>query len=331
MIFKWQEQAWNAWARLRGRLPHAILIQSGEGLGEFEFAQACAESLLCEKPKPDRQACGICHACSWFSQGSHPDFRLLVPESMTPETQEGSTEPGKKKRSDQILIDQVRELAGFLAVGTHRGGLRVILVYPAEAMNANTQNALLKNLEEPPPSTVFLLVATQPERLLATVRSRCLKFTLPLPESAHVVRWLKEQGVAHPEVALAAAGGSPLAALKIAATEADRLRFIDELASPGFDPIALAETVSRVSLWDLVGWLQRWSYDLLLARIAGRIRYHINHESVIARVSCHCDAAELAAYLRRLAQARSLARHPLNAKLFVEDLLLQYRRLVARP
>jgi len=330
MIFQWQEQAWKTWAQVRGRLSHAILIQSAEGLGEFEFAQACAQSLLCENPRPDRQACGKCEACNWFSQGNHPDFRLVVPESMAPESREEGVEPAKKK-SEQIRIEQARELADFLAVGTHRGGLRVILVYPAEAMNANTQNALLKNLEEPPPSTVFLLVATQPGRLLATVRSRCLKFTLPLPESDHVLRWLKEQGVAHPEVALAAAGGSPLAALKIAATEADRLRFIDDLASPGFDPIALAETVSRVSLWDLVGWLQRWSYDLLLARVAGRIRYHINHESVIARVSRDCDAAELAAYLRRLAQARSLARHPLNAKLFVEDLLLQYRRLVARP
>ena len=330
MIFKWQGQAWRAWTQLRERLPHAILIQSGEGLGEFEFAQACAQSLLCEKPQPDRQACGTCPACNWFSQGNHPDFRLIVPESMAPESREEGAEPAKK-RSEQIRIEQARELADFLAVSTHRGGLRVILLYPAEAMNANTQNALLKNLEEPPPATVFLLVTTQPERLLATVRSRCLKFTLPFPESDHVLRWLKEQGVAHPETALAAAGGSPLAALKIAATEADRLRFIEDLGNPGFDPIALAETVQRIPLWDLVGWLQRWSYDLLLARIAGRVRYNLNQEGLIADTASRCDAADVAAYLRRLAQARSLARHPLNAKLFVEDLLLQYQRLVARP
>ena len=330
MIFKWQELAWTAWTRLRERLPHAILIQSEEGLGEFEFARACAQSLLCEKPQPDRQACGTCHACSWFSQGNHPDFRLIVPESMAPESREEGAEPAKKK-SEQIRIEQARELADFLAVGTHRGGLRVILVYPAEAMNPNTQNALLKNLEEPPPATVFLLVTTQPERLLATVRSRCVKFTLPLPEPDQVLRWLKEQGVAHPEAALAAAGGSPLAALKIAATEADRLRFIEDLGNPGFDPIALAEAVARIPLWDLGGWLQRWSYDLLLARVAGRVRYNPNQEKVIADTGRRCEPADIAAYLRRLAQARALARHPLNAKLFVEDLLLQYQRLVARP
>src|SRR6266702_3264985 len=273
MIFYWQEPPWKDWKQLRQRLPHAILIQSGEGLGEFEFAQACAQSLLCEDPRQDRRPCGACRACDWFSLGNHPDFRLIVPESMAPESREEGAEPAKKK-SEQIRIEQVRELAEFLAVGTHRGGLRVILVYPAEAMNANTQNALLKNLEEPPPATAFLLVTTQPERLLATVRSRCLKFSLPLPPS---------------------------------------------------------ETVARVPLWDLVGWLQRWSYDLLLARVAGRVRYGLHHEKVISDTASHCDAADIAAYLRRLAQARALARHPLNAKLFVEDLLLQYRRLVARP
>ena len=330
MIFEWQAQPWKNWTRLRERLPHAILLQSGEGLGEFEFAQACAQSLLCEDPRPGERPCGACRACDWFSLGNHPDFRLIVPESMAPEPREEGAEPAKKK-SEQIRIEQVRELADFLAVGTHRGGLRVILVYPAEAMNANAQNALLKNLEEPPPATVFILVTTQPERLLATVRSRCLRFALPLPPSEPVLRWLKEQGLEHPEATLAGAGGAPLAALKAAGTDPDRLVFIESLGNPGFDPIALAETVLRVPLWDLAGWLQRWTYDLLLARVAGRVRYSLNHEEVISDMARHCDPADIAAYLRRLAQARALARHPLNAKLFVEDLLLQYQRLVARP
>src|SRR2546425_11951303 len=319
-MFIWQDSAWNAWLPIRERLPHAILIRSAEGSGELEFAQGVAQSLLCEKPRGDRRGCGACPACGWFARGNHPDFRLLLPDSMLPESQEEGAEPGKKeKRSEQIRIEQVRELADFLAVGTHRAGLRVIVIYPAEAMNANTQNALLKNLEEPPPATVFLLVTTQPERLLATVRSRCQKFALPFPPSDPVLRWLKDQGLRQPEATLAGAGGAPLLALKAADTDADRLFFIENLGNPGFDPIALAETVLRVPLWDLVGWLQRWSYDLLLARVAGRVRYSPNHEGVISDTARHCDPAELAAYLRRLAQARELARHPLNAKLRSEQ------------
>ena len=326
-MFTWQTSAWKSWGAVRERLPHAILISSPEGWGELEFAQALAQSLLCEKPASDRRACGVCDACRWFSLGNHPDFRLIVPESLSPESQEEGADPGKK-RSEQIRIEQVRELADFLAVGTHRGGLRVILIYPAEAMNANTQNALLKSLEEPPPATVFLLVATQAERLLATVRSRCLRFALAAPDSDAVLLWLKEEGVEHPEAALAAVGGAPLAALKGAETEADRLAFIEGIRRPRFDPIALAQTVQRVPLWDLVAWLQRWTFDLLLARATGRVRYHVGDEALIADIARRCRPASIAAYLRRLAQARSLARHPLNAKLFVEDLLLQYQRLV---
>jgi DNA polymerase III subunit delta' len=329
-MFKWHETAWAAWTPLRQRLPHAILIQAAEGWGELEFAQSAAQSLLCERRPADGRACGVCPACGWFLLGNHPDFRLIVPESLAPESQEEGAEPGKK-RSEQIRIEQVRDLADFLAVGTHRAGLRVILVYPAEAMNANTQNALLKSLEEPPPATAFLLVSTQPDRLLPTVRSRCLRFVLPPPELEPALRWLKEQGVAHPESALAAVGGAPLAALRAAGNEGDRLAFIEGIRRPKFDPIALAETVQRVPPWDLVAWLQRWSFDLLLARATGTVRYHVGDEKLISELASRCEPAGIAAYLRRLAQAKALARHPLNAKLFVEDLLLQYQRLVEQP
>ena len=329
-MFNWQATAWRAWTATRDRLPHAVLIQAGEGWGELEFAQAVAQSLLCEKPQADRRACGSCAACSWFSQRNHPDFRLLLPESLAVEAPEPDAEPGKKL-SEQIRIEQVRDLADFLAVGTHRGGLRVILLYPAEAMNVNAQNALLKSLEEPPPATVFLLVATQPDRLLPTVRSRCLRFSLPAPKFEEVLPWLKEQGVEHAEAALAAAGGAPLAALKGAATEADRLAFIDGIRRPGFDAIALAEALQRIPLWDLVGWLQRWSFDLLLARATGRVRYHLGQEKMIEEIARRCEPTSIATYLRRLAQAKALSRHPLNPRLFVEDLLLQYQRLVGQP
>lgn len=327
-MFSWQKPAWDAWTRIRERLPHAVLIRAAEGLGEFEFAQGIARSLLCETPLADGRACGACPACLWISQGNHPDFRLILPESLLPESrEEGADAARKEKKSEQIRIEQVRELADFLSVGTHRGGLRVILVYPADAMNASTQSALLKSLEEPPPATVFLLTTTRPDALLPTVRSRCLKFALPFPETGPVLAWLKEQGVRQPEAVLAGAGGAPLAALKAAESEADRLRFIEGLKGTGFDPVALAESVQRVPLWDLVGWLQRWSYDLLLARVAGPIRYHLGHEGSIEEIARRCEAAAIARYLRRLASARALARHPLNAKLFVEDLLLGYQRL----
>jgi DNA polymerase-3 subunit delta' len=158
-----------------------------------------------------------------------------------------------------------------------------------------------------------------------------VKFPLSFPDPAEALRWLKEQGVQHAESALAAAGGAPLAALRGAEIEGERLAFIEGIQRSKFDPIALADSVQRVPLWELVGWLQRWSFDLLLARATGRARYHVGQEKALGEIASRCAPAGIATYLRRLAEAKALARHPLNARLFVEDLLLQYQRLVGQP
>ncbi|HMV01241.1 MAG TPA: DNA polymerase III subunit delta', partial [Rhodocyclaceae bacterium] len=146
----------------RTRLPHALLLAGPRGLGKFALAQAFASGLLCEQPGMDGRSCGTCIACGWMAQGNHPDFRLLQPEALAAGDEGADEGKGdKKKASQQITIDQVRELDDFLNVGTHRSGLRVILVHPAEAMNRSTANALLKSLEEPGAGTVFLLVSDE--------------------------------------------------------------------------------------------------------------------------------------------------------------------------
>src|SRR5207302_9240848 len=132
------------------------------------------------------------------------------------EEEEGS-DPAPARRTKQpslfILIEQVRELASFLNVGSHRGALRVALVHPAEDMNANAANALLKGLEEPPAGAIFILVSHRPARLLPTVRSRCVAIPVPIPPREVSLAWLAAEGAANPERWLAFAGGAPLQAL----------------------------------------------------------------------------------------------------------------------
>ena len=155
----------ESWSRLnarRVRLPHAMLFVGQKSIGKRALAQAFAESLLCEQPQSDQIACGTCPSCLWLSQGNHPDFRLIQPEALAEGDEQGEGEgkvDSKKKPSQQITIDQIRGLDDFLHVGTHRHGLRVILIHPAEAMNRSTANSLLKSLEEPAPSTLFILVS----------------------------------------------------------------------------------------------------------------------------------------------------------------------------
>src|SRR6185436_1294400 len=102
---------------------------------------------LCEAPAADGSACGRCAACAWFEGGNHPDFRVI--EQLNKKDEEG--ESAEKK--PQIEVDQIRALADFVGMSSHRGGRKVVLVHPAEALNPNAANALLKSLEEPPPLT----------------------------------------------------------------------------------------------------------------------------------------------------------------------------------
>jgi DNA polymerase III subunit delta' len=331
ITYPWQESAWNELGRYRGQLPHAILLRGREGSGVEALGRTFADSLLCEAPAPRGFPCGRCQACNWLAQGNHPDFRLLQPESHAADPASDPDEPAparKEKKSEQIRIDQVRELQGFLAVGTHRAGLRVVLVHPAEAMNPNTQNALLKSLEEPPPGTVFVLVSIKAERLLPTVRSRCVALDVPPAGRDAALAWLKEQGVADAEALLAAAGGAPLAAAELAAVADAREAFVAGLRDPKAGALDLADRAQGIPPVVLVAWMQRWCYDLLAAQLGAPVRYHPKYEKLIADISRRFGASQLAAYLRVLAEARALAQHPLNARLFFEDLMIRYRALM---
>lgn len=330
-MLSWHTPALIGLAKQRERLAHALLVHGREGVGQLEFAIALSRQLLCESPTRQGLACARCAACNWFSLGNHPDFRLIQPENLDPESENETEDAKKEKKSTQIRIEQVRSLQDFLAVGTHRAGHRVIVLHPADAMNAATQNALLKSLEEPPPATVFMLVTSRSHRLLATVRSRCQRVPVPFPDRPEALSWLKGQGVSDAETLLALSGGAPLTARRAAEADSQRRGLIGHLRDPRFDVIAATEHCLRVEPPEAVAWLQRWVYDLLSTRLLGKIRYHLEEAGTIPTLAEGSEPAALAGFLRELASARGLAQHPLNQRLFFEDLLFRYRALLAAP
>ena len=146
----WNEPILEA-LKKRERLPHAILLHGPLGVGKLELAERMAQLLLCEHADPAQRPCGRCDGCRWYLAGNHPDFRRLEPEAIAKlppptEEEEGSSAEAPARRTKQpsivITVDQVRELADFLNIGSHRGKLRIALVHPAEDMNANAANAL---------------------------------------------------------------------------------------------------------------------------------------------------------------------------------------------
>ncbi len=338
-IFPWQSNDWRQLRQLSARLPHAILFHGAEGIGKTAFAEHFAQSLLCDAPTADGHSCGHCASCGWFAQSNHPDYRRLRPEALEaadPDDAEATDDDGKKAAkaskapSKDIRIDQVRALADFMNISTHRRGVRVVLLYPAEALNAPAANALLKTLEEPPPGTVFLLVTHNPDRLLPTILSRCRKFALSLPSRQEALAWLQQQGVAEAEAWLAEQGGAPLAAQALAASGQHEAmhEFLQQLARPGIDSaLKTAEKLQKTPLADQVAWLQRWLYDLFSMQLAGTIRYYPRYRQELAALGARIDGGALLRLLKNMNQRGAIAGHPLSARLFIEDMLLDYAML----
>ena len=151
MIYPWHRNAWRQLAEHWQQQPNAWLLAGRENTGKTEFARSLAQALLCEKPQADHSACGHCPSCHLFEQDSHPDFYLLEPDQT--EGESGA------RRLQQIKIDAVRAILEPLTHSSLRGNRRVVMIAPAESMNLQAANALLKMLEEPPEAVVFLLVA----------------------------------------------------------------------------------------------------------------------------------------------------------------------------
>ncbi len=338
--YPWLDGAWERLQSMRDRLPHALLIYGNEGIGKRAFGLHFAQSLLCERQSATGHPCGHCGACRWFSDGNHPDFREVIPEvlQVDPEMQEGEVADdeggakGRKVRSREIKIEQIRRLDSFFNVGTHRGGRRVVSIYPADVLNVASGNALLKTLEEPPPATVFLLVSSHADQVSPTVRSRCTNLLVPRPAARTASEWLAAKGVADADALLAEAGGAPLVALGAAddPTFAFRAILIEALAGPGaIDPVSLAEKCEKGGAPGITAWLSRWVADVLLCKISGEVRYHPRQKIAIARLASISDQARFLAFFRHLARMRRVAEHPLNPRLFAEDLLIEYARLTA--
>lgn len=341
-IYPWHGAAWQQLQVVRERLPHAILFHGEEGTGKADFIEAFAQSLLCENVQPDGFACGACASCGWFLQHNHPDYRRVRPEALEDEPaaegEEGAGEDKKAKAgktpSKDIKIEQIRQLADFMNISTHRQGLRVVVLYPAEALNTPASNALLKTLEEPPPGTVFLLASNSLDRLLPTILSRCRKFALPLPDHAVALDWLKQQGLneADAESWLREQGGAPLAAL--AQSEAGNREELELLLSVLARPSAeiamrQADKLSKTALSTLVSWQQRWLYDVLSVKMSGKIRYYPRHQKELAGLAATVHTAKLLQAIKNTNERRATSDHPLSPKLFVEAMLLDYTALCA--
>jgi len=174
------------------RLPHALLLTGKRGVGKRLVADALAQAVLCDG-RTEHDACGACESCQPFVHGAHPDFDVV-------RRQEGKRDIG---------IEQIRVLTERLALKGHRGRGKIAIIDDADRLTVAGQNAFLKTLEEPPAGSTLILVSSNAERLLPTVRSRCSIFRFGPLDEGTLAAFVKRRGVDASRVPLSLAQGAP--------------------------------------------------------------------------------------------------------------------------
>ena len=342
--YPWTENQWQQVLQQyrSNRLPHALLLCGPEGTGKLDFARQLTETLLCDKNRVENfssidnwqisKPCGQCNGCQLLAAGTHPDSFIIQPEA-----------EGK-----QIQIASIREINQYVSLTSQFAPLQIVIIAPAEAMNRNAANALLKTLEEPRPGKLIILCSSQPSRLLPTVKSRCQMLYFSLPDTDQALAWMGAQNAQVQDVSahrrlLALASGAPLLALQYA--QQGRLELYQQLlqsfeniGKKQADPVAEAKRWETAGLAYCVKWLYLWVSSLIYLKsgeavvdtskvesytaIKGAVWREPSLDFLIDRTS----SANLFAYLDQLTETSRIVNAPVNVQLTLENLLLSWRQ-----
>ncbi len=330
------------------RRGHAWLLGGPSGLGQFSLALALTRAWLCEQPTPEG-ACDACGSCHAIDVHTHADLRILMPETLSlalgwplDEKTQDELDSKKRKPSKEIKVDAAREAVEFTQLTRSRGTTKVVMVYPAERMNAITANTLLKTLEEPPGAVKFILATEAAHQLLPTIRSRCQSHTMHWPAFDQALAWLTQQVKGEGKVntapvtadlhtLLAAAGGRP----------ADVLARLQ--AGPSSEAArhwrALPKTMARGDASALVDWaparavdaLQKLCHDVLAVKAGAQPRFFSAGDlpfqpgAKLAGSRSGPGFQTLAAWSKELAASARTVEHPYNPGLMLESLVSRAR------
>ena len=321
---------------------HALLLSGPSGLGQYDLALALARAWLCEHPTA-QGACGTCSSCHAIDVRTHADLCVLMPEVLSlelgwplDESAQKEIDDKKRKPSKLIRVEAARDAVVFTQTTRSRGNTKVILVYPAERMNMESANTLLKTLEEPVGEVRFILATESAHQLLPTIRSRCQTHAMVWPPQSEALSWLMEQVSAvqaggkspvpppTPEQAavwLQAAGGRPDDALTWASSG------LDAKAWAGL-PQALARgDWSLLSDWPAaqqLAVLQKLCHDLMAHGSGAPARFFPT-----AGLPAAPRMTALATWSRELMLAARSVEHPYNPGLMQEAWAARTRQVLA--
>jgi DNA polymerase-3 subunit delta' len=316
-------------ALLHGHVHHAYLLAGPEGVGKELLARTFAQAANCEAEDVATRPCGACSNCALFARGNFPDALWVMPQAERIARGLISRADLEAAPSRDIRVDEVRELSRRLSLAVLRGRRKLALVVPAEAMNERAQNTLLKTLEEPPAATTFLLICSQPDALLPTIRSRCARVQLgPVPEELLVARLVRD-GVPDAEARerAARAQGSFSRALGEQGSRRELIEAAEAAISAADEREALdlAEQLGeREGAMDAAIALQAWTRDLLVGPPHMELRELAELRERVAQVT---PPAAMLRQATLCADVIEALEQNGNARLQLERLLLGTREL----
>lgn len=308
--YPWLQNHWQRLLRLQDRkkMPHALLIVGPQGVGKAQFVHLLEKFLLCQNTQSTQEPCYHCGACQWHQQNTHPDHRLI---------------------KEKATIDDIREINHYLSQSGHQTKARVITLLQADKLSIYVANALLKILEEPPPQTIFILVAEK-KTILPTIKSRCLLLNFSLPSQQVALEWLSQQSDEQKtklQKYYLLAGRSPLKALELLKAENDIEPLMHYFLEGKIDDKAwkflLDKTQEGLSFFYY--WLTEFIYYRLLKK---REYFYEANQGMLQKLSTNISAQQGLLFLEKISEAIEILTLPgANKQLIVESLFYQWQQL----
>lgn len=307
------------------RVAHAYLFHGEAGIGKFLAATRLAQTLNCEQTEAvsNHDCCGCCRSCLQIAARTHPDFFVI--------------EPDRELAVPQIKIEQVREIEQQFIYRPLMGERKICLIDDADRLTIGAANALLKTLEEPPGHGLFILIASRPQALPITIRSRCqsLRFTPPAQTQVEAAVILKRElpPAEARFLALVAEGriGEALT-LDTAALRAQQRECLDLVAPETLKSITailtVAESLAKADRGaEILAWLSRWIRDLVIVITGGDHEHllHLDQLDQLRRYARQADADSLLDLMNDIERTEQQATRHLNLHMALENILLRLR------
>ena len=309
---------------------HAYLFVGEEKVGKQLMALRFAQALTCEAPPTTEtmDSCGQCRSCLQIIAKSYPDLLIVQPE--------------EDKANPQIKINQVREIERHMIYRPLFSSRKICLINDADRLTTSAANAFLKTLEDPPEHSWFVLITSQPMKLLATVRSRCLTLRFFPASSSQVEGALALKQALQSENArfLSQVSGIRIGvALQahFAQLKEHYLQFFELCANPSdmnvTEMLNKAEQLSKTGpCSDIVDWLSHGLRDLLLASIGTREDFllHQLHIDQIRQLVKGIDPEQLCDLCESLYILEQTSAKNLNTQLVLENFLIHFQQVIHR-